>query len=89
MGIGLNSPANRKKHAPRGTFTLHKNSEEEATAEYMAQKPFEEYPKYIAEADQVATDAAHEQAIRASLPAEAPKDEKPAKGKKADKDAAA
>lgn len=82
MSIGLGSPSNKKKHAPRGTFTLHTNSVDEDTAAERANMPHQEYPKYIADVDAIATDAAHEQELRAKAKAAKKAD----KGKKADKE---
>lgn len=41
MAVGL---ANNKKAAPRGTFTVHKNSEEERVEQEQMGKPKQEYP---------------------------------------------
>lgn len=77
MGVGLNSPASKRKSAPRGTFTLHKNSVDEENL--IA--PFQEYPKVIEGSDELAQHEAHEAQIRAGL-------EKPKGKTKGDKDAA-
>lgn len=78
MGVGLNSPANKRKSAPRGTFTLHKNSVDEENPV----APFQEYPKYIAEADQTAEHEAHEAQIRADLEKKTKSEKKTGKGEK-------
>lgn len=75
MGVGLASDKNKRKSAPRGTFTLHKNSVDEDAPVVS----FQEYPKHIGDDLPLALNEAHEAQIRAGL-------EKPKK--KGDKDAA-